>query len=162
MTVSLRLATMADRDDLLRWRNDDATCRASRSTAKVSDADHDRWMKSHVVRGFPDHLVLIAEPSRVIAKLGVIRLDRNSWMAWYEVSITVAPEHRGNGVGTSMLKAVCDFSGHHTLKARIRMENSASRNIFGRCGFLVEAGGSQDWPGNYNSGIIQYRREGQK
>lgn len=55
-----------------------------------------------------------------------------------EVSIYVAPEHAGRGVGGVLLRALIDASeraGVWTLKAGIFPENSASIAVHERCGF---------------------------
>lgn len=134
MIPHLRLATEEDSDVLFAWRNDPTTQAASKSTAPVSREDHERWMKFNVLIGYPEHRVLIGDDG--YSKLGVVRFDasKDDLMA-FDVSITVAPERRGDGIGVAMLREACSFMTDFELRAEARRENAASRKIFERCGF---------------------------
>ena len=52
-----------------------------------------------------------------------------------EVSITVAPERRGTGIGRAMLQAACAQMAEADIEAAIRPDNLASRKLFESCGF---------------------------
>jgi RimJ/RimL family protein N-acetyltransferase len=147
--TNLRSATMNDADDLFAWRNDPVTMACSRSTEPVARDDHDRWMQFNVQHGYPAHLVMIAENE--YGKLGVVRfdVDRSDAMI-YNVSITVAPKHRGRGYSVEMLSQACAFMHESTLDAEIRTDNFRSRKIFAQCGFKLAAAGVD---------FVLYRRE---
>jgi UDP-2,4-diacetamido-2,4,6-trideoxy-beta-L-altropyranose hydrolase len=132
--IVLRPANMNDADNLLAWRNDPVTLANFRSTGVVPREDHDRWMQFNVQQGYPQHLVLIAESDA--GPVGVIRFDadRDDIMQ-YEVSITVSPKHRGNGLGKDILNQACGYMREYTLNAEIRRDNLPSRLIFRQCGF---------------------------
>jgi len=158
----LRPATMHDADRLFFWRNDPVTCANSRSTAAVPREDHDRWMKFNVLLGQPEHAVIIAE-TELRANLGgvvtapfpgcigVVRFDaaKNDLMT-YEVSITIAPEHRGAGLARPILAEACGYFSDFAISAEVRHDNIASRKVFERCGF--------DEIGR-EGGFLQYRKE---
>lgn len=150
--IDIRVATMADADDLFAWRNDPGTLANSRSTAAVTRADHDQWMKFSVIYGYPAHIVLIADSDA--GKVGVVRFDaaKDDTMR-YEASVTVAPQRRGLGLGGAMLHAACDAMAEYTIDAEIRTGNAASRKIFSSCGF--QKVGQRD-------GFVQYRREAER
>jgi RimJ/RimL family protein N-acetyltransferase len=141
MTVALRPATEADAGRLLAWRNDPDTRGWSRDTAEVPLADHVSWLRG--VLASPDRVVLIAESAGV--PVGTVRFDRLGEGRW-EVSITVAPAHRGRGLAADMLAA-----GEETLRRRGRVhavlatvhrDNVASRALFSRAGYgAAEQGG---------------------
>lgn len=134
MTVRMRPATAQDADRLFAWRNDPVTQAASRSTAPVPREDHDRWMQFNVLNGYPQHLVMMADTEN--DSVGVVRFDsvRNDVMA-FDVSITVAPQHRGKGLAFDVLREACSYMEDFTINAEIRKENTASRRLFERCGF---------------------------
>jgi RimJ/RimL family protein N-acetyltransferase len=118
----LRSATMNDADDLFAWRNDPVTMACSRSTGPVDRDDHQRWMQFNVQHGYPAHMVMVAENE--YGKLGVVRFDADRYDGMiYEVSITVAPEHRGRGYSQEMLSQACAYMHESTLEAEIRQEN---------------------------------------
>jgi RimJ/RimL family protein N-acetyltransferase len=145
----LRPATLADADRLFSWRNDPVTCANSRSTAAVPREDHDRWMKFNVLMGQPEHAVIIAEALGDC--VGVVRFDAaKDDLMTYEVSITVAPTHRGMGLAWPMLTGACGFFADFAINAEVRHDNTVSRKVFERCGF-EEIG--------REGGFLQFRKE---
>lgn len=138
-TVRLRPARAADADRLFIWRNDPETRRASFNGAEVTRLEHERWLASALVR--PDRRLYVALVDGVEA--GAVRLDLAGEEA--EVSVTVAPEWRGRGVGGLALRAVAAEAfgalGLHRLTAKIKQSNPASRGAFERAGFRVIADG---------------------
>lgn len=147
--IDLRIATMTDSDILFAWRNDPVTQAFSRSTAPIPREDHDRWMKFNVLLGYPQHIVLIADSE--FGSVGVVRFDAEKHDAMaYEVSITVAPQHRGKGTARGILHTACDYMGDYTINAEVKSDNVRSRRVFESCGF-DEIGRS--------SGYLQYRKE---
>ena len=147
--IHLRSAQMSDGDLLFGWRNDPLTRASFRSTAAVPREDHDRWMKFNVAIGYPQHLVAIAQSQG--EDVGVIRFDacHDDLMA-YEVSITMAPAHRGKGLSRLILAEASGYMQDYCLRAEVRQENTASRRIFERCGF-TQIG--------TDGGFIKYRKE---
>jgi L-amino acid N-acyltransferase YncA len=83
--------------------------------------------------------------------VGHIRFDL---AAVAEISIVVAPEHRG-GTGSSLLGAAVTRwradHGNAPLRARVRTGNLASRRSFERAGFDLQAEAD---------GILAYRLDG--
>lgn len=131
--VNLRLATMADSDRLLIWRNDPETIKNSNSPDPVTPDVHAKWMDRWVRTGFPASLVLIAIHGPF--PIGVIRFEaRARWT--YEVSITIAPQRRGDGYGKKVLAAGCAPMQACELLAQIKTGNHASRRIFEHNGFV--------------------------
>ena len=133
--VTLRPATPADGEALWRWRNDPATRRASFDEREIPWAEHARWFADALGRA--DRRVFVVEADGVAA--GTVRLDRAGREA--SVSISVAPEWRGRGVGTEALRLLCRAeageAGLERLVARVKPGNPASRAAFARAGFAV-------------------------
>jgi RimJ/RimL family protein N-acetyltransferase len=147
--IMMRPATPADSDLLFAWRNDPGTQAASRSTAPVPREDHERWMQFNVAYGYPQHLVMIADSD--IGSLGVVRFDMDKAdVLACEVSITIAPEHRGKGMAKDILSQACGYMHEYRIDAEVKHENIGSRRLFERCGF-EEIGRS--------SGYLRYRME---
>lgn len=157
--IELRPANMGDSDRLFVWRNDADARANSRNTAEIAREDHDAWMEAVVQRGFPHHLVMIAESGPL--NVGVVRFHaatRNDAPA-FEISIAVSLTYRGFGFGQQMLATACTLLPDFPLLAEIRKTNIASQTIFERCGFksISWSGSLDDDPGNF----VQYRREPQ-
>jgi RimJ/RimL family protein N-acetyltransferase len=127
-------------------------------------------MQTHVERGFPWHLVMIAE--KAFRGVGTIRFDAAvndiTALTW-EVSIVVSPIDRGHGIGGEMLAKGCKKFTLFPIIAEIRKDNIASQKIFERCGFRqVEAASNSADTRDCDrislpeiGDFIQYRREPQ-
>jgi spore coat polysaccharide biosynthesis protein SpsF len=131
--LRLRPATESDEELLLVWRNDPGTVRSSLASAVVAPEDHHRW--------FGDRLadagcrVLVAESHGTA--VGTVRVDVSEGTG--VVSITIAPDRRGEGLGGAVLRQLLrDLSGDAQvvdLVAAVRAENAASLAAFGSAGF---------------------------
>ena len=130
-----RRAATADADLLRIWRNDDQARRWSRSQAPVSVDQHAAWLTS-----------TLADPARhlwVVERDGIpvatVRHDRIR-PGRYEVSVTVAPDVRGQGVAGGALAAaqreLVDVDPQaQVLEAHVRADNAASLRVFDRGGY---------------------------
>lgn len=134
--MNLRPAALADAERLFFWRNDPETRQASRNTDPVSWDSHIAWLTSSLVN--PNRQILIAINDDGIP-CGTIRIDGD------ELSWTTAPEFRGQGIATEMVKAVTVRPGCYT--AFIKPENAASIRVAEKCGFTMtgEENGLQRW-----------------
>ncbi|MFC4005053.1 GNAT family N-acetyltransferase [Prauserella oleivorans] len=137
--VTVRPATEADAELLLRWRNDAESRRWSRTSGVVSPEEHRRWLRD--VLASPDRLLYIAEAG---GPVGTVRFDltdaaEDTW----EVSITVAPEWRGRGLAGPVLaegeRAVRARRRPRTLLASVHEENTASVVLFRNAGYVPES-----------------------
>jgi pseudaminic acid synthase len=131
--VALRRATRDDAARLLAWRNDPETRARSLSPAEVTPAQHEAFLARSLDAA--DRWLLVAEAGG--APVGVVRLDVDG-PASMEVSITVAPEARGQGYSVAMLRAVeteARERGAVRLVAVLRPENAVSRRAFEAAGY---------------------------
>lgn len=138
--ITLRLATLADAQLLLSWRNDPATRAASLTDHAISPVDHYDWLEKTL--RMESRTLWIAESGG--EAVGTARLDKTPERQ--ELSWTVAPNHRGEGFGKAMVKeALANTSG--PIRARIKPENTASQAIARACGFtrVYAQGGVETW-----------------
>lgn len=138
--MSLRPAARADLDLLWRWRNDPVTRRASFDAEEIPLERHARWLEDTLARADRRLYVAVLDGTDVASA----RLDIAGNEA--EVSLTVAPERRGHGLGPRVLEALAREAAAGLaiarLIARVRPENVSSRRAFERAGFrLTETGG---------------------
>lgn len=138
-----RSANMRDAAALLDWRNDTTTRLNSRTHEEVSREDHVRWL-SGAIASPNRHLLLLEEQGEPV---GTVRWDREEgdfWEQVWEVSITVAPRHRGRGLAVGMLLAAEKWLREEStgdairLIAAIHESNLASRRTFARAGYLPD------------------------
>jgi len=135
-----RSATMDDADMLMRWRNDKLTVAQFRSNRAVSLIEHEKWLRDRLGRGDPTFIALEDNLSGRVAaedEVGTVHMDPMEHKEnGFEVSVTVAPEARGRGLGGKILKMVCDDFPEATLYTEIKFDNKASEKSFGAAGFV--------------------------
>ncbi|MGH3670308.1 MAG: GNAT family N-acetyltransferase [Pseudonocardiaceae bacterium] len=129
-----REAGGADAALLLRWRDDPQTRAWSRNPHPITPAEHLAWLAA-TLRS-PARLLLVVEAGGVPA--ATVRFDRIADGRW-EVSITVAPEHRGRGMAGAMLAtAEAELRARVALRAllaAVHRDNLRSRALFRRAGY---------------------------
>jgi UDP-2,4-diacetamido-2,4,6-trideoxy-beta-L-altropyranose hydrolase len=144
MTIVLRSAILADGWDLWQWRNDEQTRKNSRNPALIPWERHEAWFIAALANQYID--IQIALERR--ASVGMVRYDRRETFD-IEVSIVVAPEARGRGLGTAILRAGCAYVSTAypccRLRAVVNVDNFVSQRLFEMNGFSREI--SYDEPG---------------
>lgn len=132
--VRVRRATMADARLLWRWANDPDTRAASLSPEPIPYPDHVRWLRDRLA----DRSRLLLIGGNGAGPLGQVRFDSREADA--EVSISVAPEHRGTVGGLLLESAVRRFRRwlpQTDLLAQVKIDNGPSRRLFERAGFRL-------------------------
>jgi spore coat polysaccharide biosynthesis predicted glycosyltransferase SpsG len=155
-----RPATLQDSRLLWQWRNDPATRAASRSSAEVSWDDHLRWLTSSLPRT-DRRLLVIETPGGTDGRaeaVGTVRWDLTgapganaeglpgAGRQW-EVSITVAPQRRGQSLAGPLLRAA-ELDLSRTTRsvgaqasaylAVVHVDNSASVRLFETSGYVPD------------------------
>jgi len=148
MMILLRSATLADAAFLLACRNDPETVRQFIQSRRVSPSEHLRWLKAILKN--PRRRLFVAEavvsgyfgPSfcwNLQDRVGTGRLDWNTETV--EFSVTVAPEHRGQGYGKAIVAALVKEAQAWKPKAKmvanIKGKNVASLRAFLGAGFSM-------------------------
>lgn len=122
MRLEFRRATAADGFLLFDWRNDPQTRAASINGAVIQLNEHLDWLYRSLRR--LDRQIFIVERSGL--PVGTVRADCVS--EGVELSWTVAPECRGEGVGAAMVRHFAD-SFSSVLVAQVKDTNLASQKI---------------------------------
>jgi pseudaminic acid synthase len=141
-SITLRRATVEDSPMLLDWRNDEHTRAMSRNRSPVSAEEHARWLRSVLASGHL-HLCIAMHGDTAV---GQVRLDASDPVAT-EVSLTIAPEHRGRHLATTVLRAsevLARGLSIFRLTAFIRTENEASIRTFKAAGWYGFVGREVD------------------
>lgn len=132
--MRIRNVGMGDAAVLLAWRNDPETRQNSANTAVVTEAEHREWLQRSLQR--TDRVLLLAEEQG--EAIGTVRFDRAAPGVW-EVTITIAPDHRRAGRALVVLNAAEQYLAEdhdvRELHAKVRTGNAASFALFDRAGY---------------------------
>jgi RimJ/RimL family protein N-acetyltransferase len=132
--LTARLAGMDDARLLWEWRNDPATRAGSRSSAEVTWDEHVGWLTASLARS--DRVLLVVE--HALVPVGTVRWDLEGKGEW-EVSITLAPERRGQSMARPLLRAgeaalsevkSSSGTGVTAYLAVVHVDNPASVRLF--------------------------------
>lgn len=134
--VFLREADDGDLDLLYEWANDAEVRKNSFHTDQISYAEHVRWFREMMRSDHVKQFILMDQERPV----GQIRVELRGSEA--QISYSVAAAERGRGYGRVLLERLAgkiqmDFPQIHTLTARVRPENEASRSVFEREGYVM-------------------------
>lgn len=120
MTAQLRFrpATIDDAPRLFTWRNDPVTRENSLNTEEVPWERHVAWLTRTVGDEVPGRRLYVAEDAGT--PIGTIRTDKDT-AGYTEISYTVAPERRGQGLGTAMVVQFAqEYLRGEKIKAQIK------------------------------------------
>jgi UDP-2,4-diacetamido-2,4,6-trideoxy-beta-L-altropyranose hydrolase len=138
-SLVLRRVSIDDAALLFSWRNHPSIRAVSHQQAPLVYQDHETWLAQSLNN--PNRLLWIAMQDQ--QPIGVIRFDRDSSeMTKVEVSLYLAPEMQGKGLGQALL-----FAGeqqlHQTwrnvcfINADVLPSNAASLTLFERAGYTA-------------------------
>lgn len=133
--------TEKDAELIMRWRNDPETLRMSINTKpKIWDSFYKEFLNQYFILPSLPPLFILLNGQRAAFILFELVEHPNQIQSrrCIEISINVAPEYRGQGLGTAALKAVKDWikqQGFDDAFAIIRRENVASQKAFTAAGF---------------------------
>ncbi|PYM20180.1 MAG: GNAT family N-acetyltransferase [Candidatus Rokuibacteriota bacterium] len=134
MALSWRKARLDDAALLWRWANDAETRRNAFDPAPIPYADHVGWLERRLASAATRLLVFSDEAGPV----GQVRFDVDDGVA--EIDIAIAPERRGHGLGTVMLREAlgclrAEWGEGLRPRAHVLAHNERSLRMFRRCGF---------------------------
>jgi UDP-2,4-diacetamido-2,4,6-trideoxy-beta-L-altropyranose hydrolase len=136
-TITLRPVAETDLDLLFAWRNDETTRRASRSANPIERCEHAAWFVRALAEG--ERTLCVAEWHG--APVGVVRLD--SGVPAPELSWMIAPEARGRGIATHMLRRML-ARAPSSVVAHVRKDNQASQRVAIKAGLSLQSE-SREW-----------------
>ena len=132
--VRLRRVTESDADLILAWANDPDTRAASFHPDPIDPAGHVRWLAARLASPTTGFWIGESDDGRPI---GQVRVEADG--SGGELSISVAPDARGQRFGRSLLQAGIAEARRtllvRHLLARVRLDNPASLALFAGAGF---------------------------
>ena len=133
--IVLRPATLADAENLHRWRDHPATRRHSLDPSPIDYASHVAWLQGTLAN--PERLLLIARMADT--EIGVLRYDMAD-NRQATISVYLVPEQHGNGYGAPLIQAGTAWlmQQHPEIRgivAEVKADNHASLAAFRAAGF---------------------------
>lgn len=128
--VRMRPARAEDMEIMFQWQTHPETRRFARNPDPPARDEHRAWF-SHKMADAACELLIILYEGR---EAGIFRLDRLESGA-REVSIVIAPELRGLGIGSAALSFANGFWPREELHAEILQGNEVSRRMFSAAGY---------------------------
>lgn len=133
--MNIRPAEPKDSLDILYWRNDPLTRLMSRNQEIIELEKHAHWFANALNN--PRKILLIGEVAKQAS--GMVRFDQLNYSNTWEISITLAPECRNQGLSKILLKlAIANFRSRFNdveIIAEIKTTNQASKKLFMGMGF---------------------------
>lgn len=138
MPVQVRLATVDDRARIFEWRNHKDVRRTAFDPSEISWSAHQCWFES--VLADPDRHLLVSEQSGTA--FGVVRYDLKRLAGTAEISIFLAPDVHGLGLGGLVLRAADAWLAEREpsiarVEAKVLGANDRSHRVFISSGFRV-------------------------
>lgn len=137
--VSLRQATFGDSAAMLAWQSAPGARAYARNPAAPKPGEHERWLKAKLAD--PDcifNVVLCGDEP-----VGILRFDRLPARDASEISILIAAERQGLGIGGCALALGKRLLPKERIVAAIHAENRASVRMFEAAGY--RAVGVGEW-----------------
>ena len=134
---------------IMKWRNDPETlCMSIHTQPKMWDLFYKEFLNQYFTLPLLPPLFILLDGQRAaFVKFNEIEhpehlIERRC----AEISINVAPEYRGKGFGTAVLKATKEWvkqQGFDDIFAKVKLENTASQKAFLAAGYAQLENGSQ-------------------
>ncbi len=129
-TVTFRKAHVEDSLKLFQWRNDFEARQNSINTNEITWEEHQVWFEKILKNNNHDIWMGLSNQKEI----GMLRVDRKDLEA--ELSWSIAPESRGQGLGLKMLLSFVK-AYPRAYHARIKTSNISSLKIAQKAGFFV-------------------------
>jgi len=131
--ITLRPATLEDREMVFRWRNDPFIVAHGSGHRAVEWGDHEKWF-AETVRGEHRRMFIILQQDKPI---GQIRFDRNR--SDCVISVYLMSAFTGRGWGTQAIRTGCEMIFQtwdvDRLIACVRLDNPIGRAAFLKAAF---------------------------
>lgn len=131
MKIEIRDATINDAEILFEWANDPNTRQNSFNPETIEWNNHISWLKKKLIDPLTKIYILYYHHTQI----ATVRFDTNKNTI---IGITVAPSHRGLGLGAEVLKIATNkfwINNNNEIFAYIKKGNFASQRIFEKAGF---------------------------
>lgn len=131
MTIEIREVILSDAQFLFNWANDPVTRQNSFNSEPIEWNDHILWLKKRLFDLKNKTYILHSNEEPI----GVVKFEGIEDTI---IGVTVAPFHRGKGLGVEIIKIGCNKYWENNdlpILAYIKKDNVASQHVFKKAGF---------------------------
>jgi len=135
MNITHRNATLKDADILFDWVSDPITRKNSFDSSPIIWDTHINWLNKKLNDPLCKFYIFYLD----YEPIGVVRLEQNEQMI---IGVTIAPEFRGKGLGSEIIKQGClEYwkENDSDILAYIKKENLTSKRSFEKAGFTLHS-----------------------
>lgn len=141
--IYLRPITMADTDDIVRWRNADRVRKNFIYQALFTKESHENWMRTKVETGEVIQFIICEkETDRAVGSVYFRDIDPVNKKAEYGIFIGEA-DCAGKGIGSETARLAVDYAREvmklHKLVLRVFADNIGAVKSYQNAGFVQEA-----------------------
>lgn len=129
--VTLRPVADEDCEIMFEWQSAPGARRYSRNPQAPTRSEHEKWFRSKMAD--PGCVMNIVQHAG--RPVGVLRYDWRKTEEWFEVSMLIASEHQGQGVGVAALELGKQLLRSFDVVAEVDPANSRSAALFNRAGY---------------------------
>lgn len=133
--LKLRKADITDIDLLYKWKNDPVTRMMSFDPRVIPFEEHKNWFTNALNDNSKRIHLGINETGE---NVGVVRIEKKQ-AGFFEIGINIAPEQRGKGYGTLLIREASEKALSEgfcsKIVAKIRKENVSSVKVFEKAGY---------------------------
>lgn len=137
--VTLRQATVADSALMFAWQSAPGIRRYARNPAAPQRQEHEHWLRAKL--DDPDCIFNIVQCGE--QPVGVLRFDKTPSGDGYEISILIAADRHGLGIGGCALELGKRLLPGERITAAIHPDNRTSIRMFERAGY--RSSGTGEW-----------------
>lgn len=129
MNLFLRKADENDTKVLFDWANDSEVRNNSINQKMIMWENHIEWYNSKL-KNIDTKIFILSDGNE---SFGQVRIDKCK--SHWEIDYSIAPEHRGKGLGKTIIKLLIEKFQFYKFIAIVKKNNFASANVFLDLGF---------------------------
>lgn len=132
MNIKIKKVTIDDAQLLFEWANDSETRYNSFNSAPIEWNNHITWLNKQIIS--PNASVYLVHLNN--RPIGVAKFNSDKVTV---IGITVAPDQRGKGLGSEIIKIACHKfwkNSNQNIFAYIKKDNLVSKRVFEKAGFI--------------------------
>lgn len=141
-TAALREISWEDTEKIIRWRNNENVLRYFIQQDKLTNEQHENWMKNQVLAGRVVQFIIIDKTDgNPVGSVFLKDIDRFARKAEFGIFIG-EDSARGKGIGTAACRLITGYGfgalGLHRIYLQVLPHNQSGIRCYEKCGYELE------------------------